>query len=100
MDSEQLIPANELCTYYNLEYSFIRSLQDSGLIEVTTIEEQGFIHPGQLQQLEKFARLHYDLDINLPGIEAIAHLLERVSTMQHEMAMLRNRLRLYERIGG
>ncbi len=99
MDAEQLIPASELCTHYNIEYAFVSSLQESGLIEITTIEEKGFIHPNQLQLLEKFARLHYDLDINLAGIEAIAHLLEKVKTMQHEIEMLRTRLRLYEKIG-
>jgi hypothetical protein len=41
-------------------------------------------------------RLHYDLDINLEGIEAITSLLNRVKSMQEEIRELRNRLEGYE----
>jgi chaperone modulatory protein CbpM len=40
--------------------------------------------------------LHHDLEINIAGIEAITHLLERVEQMQENVRGLRNRLRLYE----
>ena len=96
MDSEQLIPADECCLQYNIEYSFISSLQDSGLIEVFTIEEKRFIHAGQLQDLEKFIRLYYDLQINIEGIETITHLLKRIKELQQENRDLKNRLRLLE----
>jgi len=56
----------------------------------------GFIDSGQLQQLEKYIRLYYELDINLEGIETITHLLRRIDLMQDEIIMLKNRLRLYE----
>jgi chaperone modulatory protein CbpM len=36
-------------------------------------------------------RLHNELEINVAGIEAITHLLERVEQMQEEMRRLRNR---------
>jgi hypothetical protein len=66
------------------------------LIEITTIKETGFIDAGQLQQLEKFIRLYYELDINMEGIETITHLLQRINNLQDEIIALRNRLRLYE----
>jgi len=96
METEYLIAIDEFCTSHNIEISFISSLQQSGLIEVTTIKEEGFIVAGQLQQLEKFIRLYYDLDINLEGIETINYLLQRIGSMQDEIIALRNRLRLYE----
>jgi hypothetical protein len=96
METEYLIAIDEFCTSHNIEISFISSLQQSGLIEVTTIKEEGFIVADQLQQLEKFIRLYYDLDINMEGIETITHLLRRISSMQDEIITLRNRLRLYE----
>ena len=97
MQNENLIPADEFCTRYNVELSFINLLNDHGLIEVTTIEEKYFIPSDRLNDLEKFIRLHYDLDINMPGIEAISHMLQRIQMMQQEMMALKNRLRLYER---
>jgi len=96
MQPEYLITVNEFCANHNIEISFISSLQQTGLIEITTIEETGFIDADQLQQLEKFIRLFYDLDINLEGIETITHLLQRINSMQDEIIALTNRLRLYE----
>ena len=96
MQTSDLIAINEFCVNHNIEISFISSLQQNGLIEITTIKETGFIDAGQLQQLEKIVRFYYELDINLEGIETITHLLRRMTSMQDEMIALKNRLRLYE----
>lgn len=96
MAGENLIPANEFCSHHNIEVSFIQSLQEYGLIEITTIEGSGFIEEEQLEDIEKMVRLHYDLQINLEGIDAIHHLLEQMKDLQHQMTSLKNRLRLYE----
>ena len=96
MQTKNLIAVNEFCINHNIEISFISSLQQTGLIEISTIEEAAFIDAEQLQQVEKFVRFYYDLDINLEGIETINHLLQRINTMQDEIITLRNRLRLYE----
>ncbi len=96
MQVENLIAVNEFCVNHCIEISFISSLQQTGLIEITTVKETEFIDAGQLQQLEKFIRLYYELDINLEGIETISHLLQRINSMQDEIIALKNRLRLYE----
>jgi len=82
---EHLISTDEFCTHYKVEYSFIDSLQQHGLIEVTTINDHCFIDHDHLKNVEKLVRLHYDLDINLEGIEAITYLLNRVKHMQDEI---------------
>jgi len=96
MEQEKLVPVIEVCRHYNVEVAFINSLQEYELIEITTIEETEFIHPEQLQQLEKLVRLHYDLDVNLQGLDVINHLLQRMEAMQSEMIELRNRLGRFE----
>jgi hypothetical protein len=96
METEYLISIDEFCANHNIEISFISSLQQSGLIEITTVREAGFIEADQLKQLEKFIRLYYELDINLEGIETINYLLQRINLMQHEIVALRNKLRIYE----
>jgi len=93
---KDLIPANEYCANHNIEVSFIRTLQENGLIEITTVEETGYIRKSQLQELERIVRLYFEMDINLEGIETINHLLEQINQMQDEITALRNRLRLYE----
>jgi hypothetical protein len=96
MQPDNLIAVDEFCAKHNVEISFVSSLQSNGLIEITKIEDAGYIYVEQLQQLEKFIRFYYELEINLEGIESIAHLLEQINAMQDEMIVLRNRLRLYE----
>ena len=95
---KNLLPANEFCANHNIEISFIRSIQENGLIEITTVEETGYIHASQLQELERIVHLYFELGINLEGIETINHLLKRINQMQDEITALRNRLRLYETI--
>jgi len=96
MQTRNLIAINEFCISHNIEISFINSLHQTGLIEITNIEETGFIDVSQLGHLEKIVRFYFDLDINLEGIETINHLLERMQKMQNEIITLKNRLRLYE----
>ena len=96
MGTEYLIALDEFCASHNIEISFISSLHQSGLIEITTIKNSCFIEADQLRQLEKYVRLFYDLDINLEGIETIDYLLSQINFMQDEIRSLRNRLRLYE----
>lgn len=96
MQTDYLIGIDKFCANHNIEISFISSLQESGLIEIQTIKESGFIEPAQLSQLEKIVRLYYELEINLEGIETINYLLQQLNNMQDENIALRNRLRLYE----
>lgn len=93
---EQFISAADFCEHYHIEYSFITSLEESGLIETTKVDGKPFIDHENITELEKFARLHYDLDIELHGIEAIIPLLTRIQQMRNEIIELRSRLRLYE----
>lgn len=81
---------------YNIEYSFIHALEEAGLIELVSREEKMYLHFNQLQDLERFIRLHYELEINLEGLEAVSHLLQRVKDLQQEITLLRGRLGLYE----
>ncbi len=96
METAHLISAEEFCINHKIEISFISSLHEYGLVEVTTIEEESFFNINQLQKIEKILRLYHDLDINIEGIEAITHLLNRMNDMQDEITTLKNRLSLYE----
>ncbi len=90
MEPDDLIPIKDFCIYHNIEYSFIDSLESSGLINITSVQQSSFIHADDLRKLEKFVRLHYDLDINLEGIETINYLLEKIEEMQTELLQLKN----------
>ncbi len=98
MANEGMIAATEFCVSHNIEISFLNSLSESGLLETTIIEETTFISQDQLPELEKLVRFHYDMDINLEGIEAIHHLLQQMKAMHDEIKSIRSRLSLYEQI--
>jgi chaperone modulatory protein CbpM len=94
MEQEQLIPAEIICTHHKIDYAFINSLGEAGLIEVNMVEGKAFVNPSQLADLEKFICFYYELDINLEGIEAIATLLQRMREMEEEIALLKQELRM------
>jgi hypothetical protein len=96
MQKDYLVALDEFCAMHNVEISFIRSLQENGLIRITNVEEKGFIDTDQLGEVEKYILFYYDLEINIGGIETITHLLQRIKEMQEEITTLKNRLRLYD----
>lgn len=96
METDYLIAVDEFCSSHDIEIAFISSLHETGLIEITRIEEAEFLDAEQLRELEKYIRFYYELNINLEGIDSIRHLLRRVNEMRDEIILLRNRLRIYE----
>ena len=96
MQNENLITIRKFCVSHNLEHSFIDELGRHGLIEITSIEEENYLDREQLPELEKFTRLYADLGINIEGIGAVQHLLQKVEAMQTEIRTLKYRLNIYE----
>ena len=92
----QLITITEYCVNYEVEPDFIGSLEDSGIISFTIVDTEKYIHIEQFPELEKYIHLHYDLHINIEGIDAIRHLLDKVERMQSEILQLKSRLHLHE----
>jgi hypothetical protein len=96
MNSKNLIQINQFCMYHEIENTFITELHNYGLIEIIFQEEEKYLHPEQLPAVEKMIRLHYDLKINLEGIDAIANLLNKIEVLQQNLTATQNKLRLFE----
>ncbi|EZH74766.1 hypothetical protein ATO12_08480 [Aquimarina atlantica] len=96
MTKGHLIPVLEFCTRHEIEFSFINSLHEFGLIEITTIRQTAFLNSEELPRLEQIILFNKELEINLEGVEVIMRLLERVHQIQNEMNILKNKLGLYE----
>jgi hypothetical protein len=95
MEKQDLVPAKEFCIHYSVEMSFLNSLQEYELLEIYTEKEEPYISTEQLGELEKIIRLHYDLNVNLEGVDVILHLLKNLEAAQSEAARLRNQLKFY-----
>ena len=97
MQTEHLVLVRDFCVYHNVEITFVETLAANDLIQTTTIEQTLYVEPAQLSQLEKFVRLHRDLNIHTDDLDVVADLLDRMETLQNEVVALQNRLRFYER---
>jgi hypothetical protein len=90
----ELFAIRTFCMMHHLDHSFIATLRDEGLINITVENDDEFVDEDQLHELETYTRLHHG--INPEGIDAIRHLIDRLRQMQSELNSLKNRLKLYE----
>ena len=88
MEVTDLISITTFCTHYNVPVTFINDLQDYELIEIVVSDDDNYIKTTQLNEVEKLMRLHFDLHINLEGLDAVYHLLKRVENLQSEITSL------------
>ncbi len=94
--SENRLLYSECLRIYEVEESFIDSLHEVGLIRVVGLDEERFIEYDDLPDLEQFIRWHYEMDINVEGIDALRHMLEKVRSLQSEITQLRHELQFYK----
>jgi hypothetical protein len=91
-----LIIITEYTKYSDIEPQFIDLLEEYGLIETIQEDNQRCIHHDHLLQIERFARMYYELSINIEGIDVINHLQQQIEILRRERRNLRNRLCLLE----
>lgn len=91
-----LIAITTICTHYEIEYSFIDALHQTGLIQVLVTDQEQYIHHDKIGDLQKMIRLHHELNVNIEGIDVVFNLLEKERTLKEELNMLKNRLKRYE----
>ena len=68
------------------------SLEEAGLLKTETENEVKYLLYDELEIFERFANWHYDLDVNLPGVEVIHHLLQKMERLREENRKLINQL--------
>ncbi len=82
------ISREELVRIYNVEITFFDSLEEAGLLSPVTENEQKYLLYEDLQAFERFTNWHYDLDVNLPGLEVIQHLLQKMEELRSDNVRL------------
>ena len=96
--SRKKITYTECLQIYQVEETFLNQLVSSGLIEIVIEEEDCYIEYDYLQEIEQFVRWHYELEINMEGIEALHHMLQQVQQLQDDVEKLRGELSFYKSI--
>ncbi|SFA92843.1 MerR HTH family regulatory protein [Flavobacterium swingsii] len=98
MSNENLILIDQFCLHHDINMTFITGLHDYGMIEIIVVEEKQYFPHEQLAQVEKMIRLHYELEINLEGIDTIMTLLQQIENLQTELINRQNRINFLERL--
>ncbi|WPO77265.1 chaperone modulator CbpM [Flavobacterium sp. KACC 22761] len=96
MASKNLIQIKQFCLYHEIENTFIKELNNYGLVKIILEENDEYLEPEELPTIEKMIRMHYDLNINMEGIDAIYHLLNKIEILQQHLTNTQNKLRIYE----
>lgn len=86
------ISREELVKIYNIEITFFDDLVDGGLLNVETENDIRYLLYEDLPTFEKFTNWHYDLEINLPGLEVIHDMLRRMEDLKNRNRELMNKL--------
>lgn len=76
------ISREELVRIYNVEITFFDSLEEAGLLKTETENNIKYLLFDELSSFEKFTTWHYDLEVNLAGLEVINHLLNKIKKLQ------------------
>jgi hypothetical protein len=96
METTNLILLEQFCSNCDVEFSFINSLHDYGIIEILILEDKKYISNEHLKNIERAIRFHYELNINIEGIDVISNLLKQIDDLQQELIVAKNKLKLYD----
>lgn len=90
MTTKDKISALECVKIYKIDLHFIEALEDSGLITPLVENNTKYIIYDDLSALERFANWHYDLEVNIAGLEIIHRLLNKIKYLQGQNQRLRS----------
>lgn len=89
--SKTLIKIIDICQSGNIEITFVRQLHHNGLIEIIMDNDDEYVEEDTLATLEQYHTWHYDLEINIAGIEVARNLLDKIEKLQDEIHRLKSR---------
>lgn len=79
----------DICRSNNIEAAFIKELHQNGLIEIMIIESQEFVHEDEVARIQKYQNWHYDLELNIQGIEIVQQLLYKIEALKQQVKSLK-----------
>lgn len=92
---DERISREKLVQLYQVEIQFFDELEEYGLLHVTTENNIKYILFEDLPLFEKLANWHYDLDVNVAGLEVLQHVMMKLSELQRENRNLRNQMSIH-----
>jgi chaperone modulatory protein CbpM len=90
------IIVKEYCEKCHIDPSFILSLDEGGLVTLNEIDGEKYLPVADLPEVEQYARMYYDLSINIEGIDVIHNMQQQIKSLHQTIKRLHDRLRIYE----
>lgn len=86
----QRISRTQLVTLYKIEAQFFDELAEVGLLKIEEEQQECYVQYDYLGDLERFTNLHYDLGVNVAGLEVIQNLLKKMEDLRAELERLKH----------
>ncbi|MBD0832762.1 chaperone modulator CbpM [Aestuariibaculum sediminum] len=96
MKETVLISIQDIMEHHSLDVDFIDAIENYQLVTFVVQKSSKYIREDDMPRLEQIIRLHYDLEINMAGIEVIKHMLDKMEGLHDTIRKLQNKLNRYE----
>jgi len=90
---KDVITVKEYCHIHQVDVAFIDSLEESGLVQLVSVDQQRCIPHTALGVVERLVNWHIELEVNPQGLEVANALYQRVLELQAEVTQLRSALK-------
>ncbi len=94
--SIRYVTIQEFSSFHQVDIHLIETFIHFGLLEPLDMDNQYCIREEDIEPLEAMVRLHTELDVNLPDLETIMHMRQRLLQLQARVEELEGQLRWYE----
>ena len=95
MKETELISIQQFCEIYNTPISFFDELFNYEIISFEVVDDAKHIYLEDINTVEKLMRLHYDLNINMEGLDVALNLINQINDLQEQINDLKRQLDFY-----
>lgn len=95
MKDTELISIKQFCEIYNTPSSFFDELFNYEIISYELVDDTKHILVEDIDTIEKLMRLHYDLNINMEGLDVALNLINQINELQEQINDLKRQLDFY-----
>ncbi len=90
---KDVITVKKYCHIHQIDATFIDCLEESGLVQLVSVNRQRCIPHDALGTVERLVNWHIELEVNPQGLEVANTLYQRILELQEEIARLRSALK-------
>lgn len=90
---KDVISVTEYCHIHQIDVELINRLEESGLVQIISVNRQRCIPHDALAAVERLINWHVELEVNSQGLEVANTLYLRILELQEEVSRLRSALK-------